>query len=160
LEHFIYQSYLGLHNDKEAAISLVEEVPIIHVYGRLGSTFKMPPQLGVPKISYGEHSEVMKAADCIQLVRVNRPSTQITGIRDLIARAERIIFIGFGFDEMNLDAMEITGDPGPGKNIFASRYGLATRRQTSAQGKIVRSIKWGNAAHTVEEFLHESEALC
>ena len=94
LERFLYQSYMGLHNSNEGrVIDLIDQTPIIHVYGSLGSIFKQPTLSQVPTIPYGEFREITKAAACINLVRANRPSNAIANIRKETANAKRIIVL-------------------------------------------------------------------
>jgi hypothetical protein len=160
-ERFVYQSSMGLNNDDDAeSKAFLKRIRITHVYGSLGPLFDNPVT-HASAVPFGgcDKAKIKRSADSINLMRPKTDRRQIERIKSYIDDAERIIFLGFGFDEMNLDALGINGDPGSGKTIHASCFGLSARRKISAERRIVRTIKWGDPSYNVADFLHYSEAL-
>jgi hypothetical protein len=131
-------------------------IRIVHVYGSLGPLF-VPPSPNDPIIPFGACQQMKQADDYFHLVRAQQ-SRDITRIRTFIEEAERIVFLGFGFDPMNLDAIGMGSDPK--KPVFASCYRLEARLMDNAVDKINRAIFWGDRRHTVAEYLHNERALC
>jgi hypothetical protein len=158
LERYLYRAYMGLHNDDDnAARRLVERVKVIHVYGSLGHLF-VPPSLPFPEIPYGDYHHIKKATGNFHLIRAHEASSEIKRIQQMISDANRIIFLGFGFDQMNLKAIGMGAITG--KRVFASCYKLEKLKMKNAVEITGRGIQWGDRSQNISEFLHDSEVLC
>jgi len=156
-ERYLYLSYRGLRqNDDGAARQFLNRIRIVHVYGSLGPLF-VTRSPNDPIIPFGEYQQMKQADYYFHLVRAQE-SRDITRIKTFIDDAKRIVFLGFGFDPMNLDAIGMGSDPN--KPVFASCYRLEKRLMNNAVDKIGRGILWGDRGHTVAEFLHNEQALC
>jgi len=159
LEMYLYKTFRSAYDLSEAdAWAIVRRVKIIHVYGSLGPLPRMSNQQG---IRYGNDGAMEEASSYIRLVQPRAESEKIDEIRAVIEAAGRVVFLGFGFDAMNLDAIGARYSTVP---MFASCYNLSVPAMKLATKRLRdpgRSdiIKWGDRAHHVADFLHNSEAL-
>jgi len=90
----------------EEAANALRQIKIIHVYGRLGS----PVPGDDDYIPYGvniDPSRIELAAQGIQVIPEGRDNcSSLLDARALLVRANRIVFLGFGFDQTNLDRIK------------------------------------------------------
>lgn len=141
LEHYLFENLYGLFVNsgitREELFNYFKELDFLHVYGSLG---RLPWQTGVygtsyrqtgekfEYISYGKASnrmplEFLSKDLNISLMYENRKlSNEIKKAQELIANASRVLFLGFGYDEKNL---EILGLPQllRGKKVFGTALG-------------------------------------
>lgn len=165
LELFLHRCFMALDpsHDSGASWAWVRRIRIVHVYGSLGDPMSA---IGTPK-TFGL---VQKSAQKITLARKDHRSTAKDLIEDIFELAERCVFIGFGFDPLNLDALGIPAeggikphwieklhaDPfvaGPKSEIFASCAGLSASARAHAEARLGK-VNWGGPMHRALEFLH------
>jgi hypothetical protein len=149
----------------EEARNRVREVPIIHMYGQLGSVEQGDAQYR-PYAPPGEDwLQIERAAEMISVI--GERSNTMTNDRAVtqIRLAERVAFLGFGFDP---DNMEILGfSPGGAKDTASmmSRkqlVGFTTHGLSRAQINMIKgSIGTGAdiSLHKCEEGLRELGTL-
>jgi hypothetical protein len=129
---------------------LAKCIPIIHVYGDLGNLGEFN-QNEYSRLYYPLSQDPQMALDEIRIAidrlrvigeRVGLDQN-LADIHNILASAEVICFLGFGFDETNFDLLKIeelftTAKPPP--RIFGSTLGLelaeATRARTRCHGNI------------------------
>ena len=120
------------------------------MYGDLGLLH------GEDSIGFGDWLASIRAQDHIRLIGNRAQSERIEDITKLIDQAARLVFLGFGFDSMNLDALGL--GPKLNRYIFASAKGLSAVQKANAQSRIGK-INWGDPDETVVRFLHNSLAF-
>lgn len=125
-------------------------VQINHVYGLLGQM-----ENGTGPVPYGDPTCFESSVPFIKLIPPRAETNENLG--DLIASKSKAIFLGFGFDALNLSVLGIHEGRRP-KQIFASRMGLSKPLEKAAE-ELLGPIEWGNPAQDVERFIHESEAF-
>ncbi|PCH93536.1 MAG: hypothetical protein COB85_06835 [Bacteroidetes bacterium] len=113
LEHylFIVLKYT-FSRENEEIIEVLNKIPIIHVYGQLGNlpwqdengrTYSSPNQSQMTE-------EIRKCMSMIELVYGSREvSPKFREAIELLQWAERGYFLGFGYDDINLRNLNITG---------------------------------------------------
>lgn len=131
LEHYLFSNLHGLLKNagvsKETIAAKLAEISIIHVYGKTGY---LPWEKGVDitdplTVSYGSDRRVpgeiaIQTQKMINLIYDERKeSSELVKAKKLISDANRIIFLGFGYDEMNL---AILGLP----HLLQDKLGLGT----------------------------------
>lgn len=103
LEKFLHESIKESYgrSDAEAAVKL-NTLKIVHIYGSLGS----PVPGANNHLPYGgevTEPKVKIAADSLRVIPEGRDDDEALKIaREMLSRAERIAFMGFGFDETNV----------------------------------------------------------
>jgi hypothetical protein len=141
LEFFLHQAIKhswGLSDDE--AMKLVNKLWFLHVYGSLGK-FEATPQPG--HRTYGQHLDadgLKAAAESIQVIPEARDDKAFQMARTWLDWAERIWFLGFGFDSLNIERLGLSSvleykkqHSKPMPMIFASAYGR-TREELASDG--------------------------
>ncbi len=129
---------------------VLAKIRIHHVYGSLGKV-----EHGDSFVVYGDPSCFENSTPFIKLIPPRAESDNDLG--NLIASKSKAVFLGFGFDELNLGVLGIHAGRRP-KQIFASRMGLSKRLEKAAEERL-GPVNWGGPTQDVEKFIHESEAF-
>ena len=169
LEYSLYERIRNSFEvDNIAAQHVLTFFPILHVYGQLGGlrfSDKLPGRFYTPEISY---SALKTASDGIQIIPEARDdSPTFQQAREWFEEAERICFLGFGFDRLNVqrlglqkafEKMQARGKHRP--PVFATVY---QRTQTEiaaiAESLQVSAEKWIPLAHTNLQALRHTRIL-
>lgn len=131
LEHFLYESVKSSYGEDPRPI--MDHLTVHHVYGSL---FPLPWQSESENLSYGAQfnfRDVVNATRNIYTVYENAKVTKQT-IRDALKRAEKIVFLGFGFAQENLDALSLPSVLLPSQQIFATVLGLSESLKGNVRG--------------------------
>ena len=153
LEWYLFRSFrAAFHFSDDEAWKHMEQIKIVHVFGDLGPLLANRNE----QVEFGAWRRAVAAAKSIKLLRANAQSDFIADINSLLAPPVRIIFLGFAFDPMNLDAIGMTENRG--YTIFASCRHLPMRRMDYATKKL-NKIEWGLPGSSVSDFLTESLAF-
>lgn len=127
IEHYLYnslQNYYGLEPNQAA--ELTSKIKIYHPYGVVGS---LPWQAGQP-VSFGAQpsaGQILNSASQIKTFTegTDYNTSQIQDIRNNIAQADTLIFLGFAFHTLNIKLM--IQQPLPLKNLtcFGTAKGIS-----------------------------------
>lgn len=94
----------------------LQRIPIVHVYGSLDG-----PSTAPSPIPFAGR-DVVQAADGIDLAFDRTPRQK--RVQELIAKADRIVFIGFGFWPENMEVLDLGANVSPACKLMASAYRL------------------------------------
>lgn len=136
LEHYLLTALKHSYGktEKECAAK-VQSIPIIHVYGSLGSL----PGLGENPLEYGADTNpenLRQAAEGIKII--NERPTSMEGFeqaQSLLNESEVICFLGFGYDETNLERLGLLPVSKP-KEIYGSVVGLSKLERTGVESML------------------------
>jgi len=142
LEQFL-QSGIKASLPAGEADSLIAKLPVVHVYGSIGDL--AVTEYGLQHRWFGDCKE-------IELMRVG--ATAKPEVSRPIMEADRLIFLGFGFDKLNMDTLAFNTTLS-GKPVFASAFGLSASRR---QAFLLRcpNASLGNSAWDIDAFIHET----
>jgi hypothetical protein len=104
--------------DYKEASELRKSIEIIHVYGNLQD---------LDERAYGKKpDDIENVADCIRVIPEAREANDVEfeKAKELIGWADKICFIGFGFDPTNLRRLGFPNHDLSGKKIDSTRYGM------------------------------------
>ena len=126
LEHYLYrsiQNYYGVSAD--AARDLVRSIKIYHPYGTIGS---LPWSGGQAIVEYGaepffEQLDVLANQIKTFTEGTDPRSSDVVAIRNDVAEADRLIFLGFAYHQQNINLLK--GDGKFGSNPTARCWGTA-----------------------------------
>jgi hypothetical protein len=124
LEHFFFENLYGLVENsgitRQQLAESFNQIPFIHVYGSLG---KLPWQANIfsdASFEVGKNFEYVKFGKSgippfnltdnleISLIYEDRKEKpEISKAHELIKNADRILFLGFGYDEKNLEVLDL-----------------------------------------------------
>ena len=132
----VIKNYYGV--DIEEAINLQKTIEIVHVYGMLQDLDKRP---------YGNKpSDLSEVANCIKVIPEDRKTEdkEFEKAKEMIDWAEKICFIGFGFDKTNLHRL---GFPNHlpmskmwGNRIDGTKYGFTQYGMTKHEIDAARKL--------------------
>ena len=128
IEHFLYhsiQNYYELHADDAA--SLVNSTEIFHPYGTVGS---LPWAAGSAKMEFGAEpnaQDLVRHAEQIKTFTegTDPEASDIVEIRDQVAEADTLIFLGFAYHKQNLELLRRPDNRRNNKVKPAEVYGTA-----------------------------------
>ena len=102
------------------AIAIADGIQVEHVYGSLG---KLDSNLN-PPASFGVTDKLVRhTVSSFRTFTEGGESGQLQVIRDVVKTAELIVFIGFAFDPLNLDAL-FDQQLSPGQKVCATTVAL------------------------------------
>jgi len=132
LEHFLFNAVKNSYgkSDEDCA-AVLENIPIVHVHGSLGP---LPWQEdgGRPYGGPMRPLEVKLAADRIKIVCEGaEEDPEFNEARTLIREADRIYFLGFGYNKDNVERLHL-GECKEGARIYGSALGFSDRELKDA----------------------------
>ena len=164
LEHYLFTALRNAYNISadDAARYLREVIRIVHVHGKLG---ELPFVDGVSTRSYQPadpaslKDAAVAAAKTIKIVHEGaHTDPEFVQARQLVAQAEVVCFLGFGYLKANVERLEIAKLP-KGIPIFGTCYGLMEGEQALANGLMRNQLRLGNPNHGALAFLRHHGLL-
>lgn len=148
IEHYLTQNLAAAYRiDLKTALDIVENnINIIHPYGYLGKLTTAANARDGDRLSYGY--EIPQSWFDIEDISVNiRTYTEqahdvdtVERIHDAIADCNNLVFLGFGFNNQNLDLLRVkhtfTGDAHP-KNIYSTGFGIYEQIDATLKRRIL-----------------------
>jgi hypothetical protein len=111
LEYFLHSAIknsFGINQDK--AYALLRKIRIYHVYGMLDEFDYCDSERGATYKPDASTNRLKRAADMIKTIPVMRTDKEgLEIIHDCVDWARHICILGFGFDQQNMDVLDIPG---------------------------------------------------
>lgn len=144
LEHYLYlafQNYYGISADESAR--LLASLEIHHPYGKVGALPWISPSNG--NIAYGATPNHQQLIEISKLLRTFTEGTDpsvsdIDSIRATIAGAERLLFLGFAFHELNLDLL-FSGSTSKTTRVFATALNISNSNCEQIKNELTDKTK-------------------
>jgi len=172
-EHRLFQSFTNTHTDGETekeraeklkkCKSVLNQLNIVHVYGCLGRLDWQVENSETPlkKVKYGAELRadwLVAAAENIKILPEESKtlSEEFQKARTLIANADALYFLGFGYDKTNMERLGIDASVKPSK-VMGTAYGLDYQRRREVERLQIKDLsrhKGGLVPVSVYEFLH------
>ncbi len=144
LENFVHKNLsvlLSATLTKEEIAQIASRLEIVHVYGSIGRLpWQTDTQLG-SIVEYGDFSEDVysrseKIRNNIQLIYDQRTTLdQLEKAKSFIYPANRVLVLGFGFDEKNIENLDLRNTLN-GKLVFATGYKMTTNERLHARNQL------------------------
>jgi hypothetical protein len=143
LEYFLYRSFYHSFNQERRLIenNIKKYVPfkIIHVYGTVGG-LSLEDWYGGSR-NYGQKFEsfnlVESRSNLITVIGEEREGENIKEqIKKLLPDCKRIFFLGFGYAQDNLDAIDLPKNINQDWKIFGDAKGMTLRERNEARTRI------------------------
>jgi hypothetical protein len=154
IEQYFQTTLKGFYGaDYKEASELRKSIEIIHVYGNLQD---------LDERAYGKKpDDIEKVADCIRVIPEAREANDVEfeKAKKLIGWADKICFIGFGFDPTNLRRLGFPNHDLSGKKIDSTRYRMSDPDVINAQ-KLVGTQFFNGANHNDTKTLVYLERTC
>lgn len=173
-EHRLFQSFTNTHTDgetdKERGEKLKEckrvlnELSIVHVYGCLGRLDWQTdnPETPLKPVPYGAELNagwISTAAENIKIMpeKSEKLPEEFEKARRLIADADALYFLGFGYDETNMKKLGIDASVKPSK-VMGTAYELDYQRRREVERLQIKDLSRHNGGLVpvpVYKFLHD-----
>ena len=126
LEHFFRTALKNLYGKSLAdADAVLEEIPIVHVHGRLGALDAAGRYFG-PDLSTQDVRIAMD--DIVIMSYADKSSRAFQKAREELGSAKRIYFLGFGYNTSNMTRLEVRAYDGKIGGGTSRGLGLAERQ--------------------------------
>ena len=146
LDYYLFTSLRNRHGRSvDECIEKFAKLPIIHVYGQLG---KIPyPQRGCRHyLPFGEeekkvHGVVVGASQGITLL--HEKESELREVHNLLAAAERVCFLGFGYHPLNLARLQLKGDTVLKRQVFGTVLNFEEAEVKQTEDRLSRTLLCG-----------------
>ena len=126
--------------DRASAVELVQQIPILHPYGTVGALHGLG---NGPDVQFGgDYRKYVKLLEVVPSIRTfteeMEDQTLRNQVRELVTNAETVVFLGFGFNDRNLELIRPAHDHRI-KRIFGTAYG-----ESDSNSEVIRDamFKW------------------
>lgn len=140
LFHGLKQAY-GIPDDRAA--QLVSKTRIFHPYGRVGA---LPWQGGAGQMEFGGMPNADQLRDIAEGIKtftegVNPAHSDIIGIREALANANTILFLGFAFHQLNMDLLfPQRRAEGIETRVYATAHGLSKSDVAIVENRLAKLL--------------------
>lgn len=145
----------------EHAWGEVAALPFHHVYGSLGNQVYFVSNREL-KLDCSAHG-VVTGAQGIRIMSDERDDGDevLARCRRAVLSAERLIFLGFGFDLLNLKRIGIAPEEMdwshyPLKEAYSTAYGLKRQQRAAIEACLCRPVEVGGDRDTCRDFLRDA----
>jgi hypothetical protein len=127
LEHYLFEAIRELYGASQLdRLTQLSKIPIVHVHGRLGFL----PWQDAGGGAYSPEMSVRAMEICtrgIQMAKSTEGERDYAAARRLLAQAEQIYFLGFGYDDENLNRLGFAVGEDKKKNVKGTGRGLSNK---------------------------------
>lgn len=132
LEHFLYDSlvnsFIGIPEDK--IIEQLNQIKICHVFGQVGPLEWQGQDGQIEYRASLSNINIDALCDNIKIVHEKGENPKLREAQELISKVHRVFFLGFGYAEENLDALNIPAILEDVPLVFGTSMGLTNREKT------------------------------
>lgn len=130
-DQFLYHALLTYYSlDSQKAAEIASAVTVLHPYGSVG---KMPFRAGAPTVDFGaelDSDSLLRSAKSIKTFTESTEDAEqeIAEIRECVAKAQALVYLGFAFHPQNMGLLYGTTRPPERSrtcNVFATAYGIS-----------------------------------
>ncbi len=142
LEYFLYNSlketYGSIDLRKHKPLDLIP-FKFIHVYGKIDN-FPWEDPAGFEYRTEYRVRDILSVANNIKLIH-ERDDEFLNEIKELVREAKNIFFLGFGYDEDNMNALGWPENFNEDKRIFGTAFNLSESRITEIKAMIQKGFR-------------------
>ncbi|MCW2369939.1 hypothetical protein [Sphingobium sp. B11D3D] len=125
LEHFLVNAVINYFNvDPRTAIATVNRITILHPYGQVGHFAWQEGARDSVTSSFGNaEGKLIEIADQLLTFTESAEEGVVIQTRALVAGAETLVFMGFGFLPQNMELLTVA-NPAATKRVFLTTKGI------------------------------------
>jgi len=160
LEEYLFHTLESNHQDETGGITVIDaikSIPIIHVHGQIGELPWLSSQgLGRP---YGENDLLRTAASGIKVIDDVKIDNFAPAWKE-IEKSQRIIFLGFGYNETNIKHLMQNFHEQRGRLLRGTCFGMTGQEMDDVKGIFTPiAIELGNPSYKIFDFLMNEVSL-
>jgi len=136
LEQFLYESFFNSFTTKRNEIAkLFSKIKIIHVYGKIAA---LPFENNYFNIPYGNPTYFGYLDDLAKNIKIvyEERKEDLREVKQLISEAQRIFFLGFGYADENLEALNFNSLIHQGSRIYGTGLGFTESERRKVVSKL------------------------
>ena len=161
LEQFLYEALCHSFTEvpEEEIIQSLKQLKILHAYGQIAPLKWQDPKYGV---DYGldiNESLLQKSAANIKTIYEQKESSELNEARGILAQAEQIFFLGFGYAEENLEILKLPDRTRRMTSIYGTAFGLESREKYDIRNRIKQWLPAGYSDQVGIGYLGSSENM-
>lgn len=145
----LYMAQAGSLTYLQPVLELMKRLDIQHVYGELGSTLDcsyghLRAAISRRDVGASDYLLLAKTAERIAVIEHGRKAEQESRFllpKQWIESADRLVFLGFGFDEQNVKRLGFPGLAKPFSEVFATTYGISSTQRDVIAGRVASDWK-------------------
>ncbi len=151
LEYFLYYSLKHRTIDVKKAQEAFEKIKIVHVYGGFGN---FPWEEKGILYEYNVTPEILiRFANGIKIMSDERDTVALESAKQLIANADYVYFMGFGYDENNLKRLGVPIRTSNRPRYLGTAYNL--KNSDIMHIKVSYGIRLADSKATIKDFLDD-----
>ena len=140
LEQHWLKALLAFNKPVAVCYEKLKSIPILHLHGTLGEFINGPKNYR-PYSDDSTPDMITRASDSILIIHeTNHASAGFGRARELIQAAERICFLGFGYDQRNVERLVGTDRLFQNKILTGTAYGLTWAEKYSAHSRLATYV--------------------
>jgi len=137
----------------ERCVEVIKEIPIVHIYGQLGY---------LPEVPYGAALNATMLGICVRAIHVMHAdgasdATSVQQARELVERAQRVYFLGFGYHPTNVERLGVAGDWAASRDTGGTVYELTPREVNVIANRIGRGFTPGQPTWKCLDWLRNAD---
>jgi len=138
LEQFLYEA---LHNSftevqEDEIVKSLKQLRILHVYGQVAFLKWQNPKDYIDyKLPISELL-LQRVSKNIRTIYEQKESPELNEARQLLAQAERIFFLGFGYAQENMEVLKLPDRTKRATEIYGTAFGLEPKEKLDVREKI------------------------
>ena len=130
------------HRADEECIEVLNKLPIVHLHGSLGPLPWQRPAWSSPYSPEPTPEKIKVGVKSIKIIHAQPTDrdNEFRQARELLKNADRVLFMGFGYDKTNLERLDLSTNLGP-KVAFGTCIGLSNAEKERANGNAGGKLK-------------------
>lgn len=138
LEYFFYDSLRSLYSEvpEDRIIQTLKQLKILHIYGQIAPLKWQNPDDYVEYKSQTYELLLQRAANNIRTIHEEKENQELIETRDLLKKAEQILFLGFGYAPENLEILKLTDRTKKETSIYGTAFGLESKEKYDIRSRI------------------------
>jgi hypothetical protein len=145
LEYFLYESLRNSFTNvpEHEIFRFLKGIKIVHVYGQIAPLEWQSLADYLPYAPKIAESLLQRQVANIKTIYEQKESPELNEARELLAQAEQIFFLGFGYAPENMEVIGLPGVIPQFCHVYGTAYGLEIKEINDIRERIVKELKPG-----------------
>jgi hypothetical protein len=143
LEHYLFERMRNSFTEipEQEIFQCLKKLKVLHVYGQIVPLKWQDSELGIDYRPPIDEPLLLKAAPNIKTIYEQEESPELNEIREILAQADRIFFLGFGYAPENMEILKLSGIISKASQFYGTAFGLEEREVRDIHGRIFEGLQ-------------------